>query len=202
MKRGLCAAAVLICALRPLGGLGEASWQQTVKYGKVIEETWTESDGTVLPGPEGYATITYGYEKNETTEKYFDETGAPYRMAGGYYGRIITRDSKRQITGVTYLDADGKRTVNDWGYSRIRMDYTSFGEVKFLMYYGEDKAPVIVPSLGYAGIQAEFRGKTLTRRTFIDVNENPIDGTAGYAAMVQRINKKNQVLLINLFREV
>ena len=115
-------------------------------------------------------------------------------MPGGYYGRIVTRDSKREITGITYLDADGKRAVNDWGYSRVRMDYTSFGEVKFLMYYGDNRAPMIVPGLGYAGIRTEFRGKTMTRRTFVDEKENPIDAPAGYAAQVQRVNKKNQVL--------
>lgn len=194
IKRGICAAAAVMCLGWSFGGRAEGSWQQTMKYGKVAAETWTESDGTAAPGPEGYTTVTYSYEKNETTEKYFDESGNPYRMNGGYYGRIVTRDGKRQITGITYLDADGKRASNDWGYSRIRMDYTSFGEIKFLMYYGDDKAPTVVPSLGYAGIRAEFRGKTLTRRTFLDVNENPIDGTAGYAAMVQRVNKKNQVL--------
>ena len=42
-------------------------------HGKVTTETWTESDGTTARGPEGYTTITYSYEKNETTEKYFDD---------------------------------------------------------------------------------------------------------------------------------
>ena len=196
MKRGLCAAAALLGLIWPLAGNGEASWQQTMKYGKVAQETWAESDGTVLPGPEGYATITYSYNKNETTEKYFDEKGEPYRMPGGYYGREITRDGKKQITGITYLDAEGKRALNDWGYARIRMDYTSFGEVKFLMYYGE-RSPVIVPSLGYAGIKTEFRGKTMTRRTFLDEREKPVDSAAGYAVQVHKINKKNQILGIS-----
>ena len=197
LKRGLCTAATLLLVLIQAPAVtAEASWQQTVKYGKVTQETWTESDGTVLPGPQGYATITYSYDKNETTEKYFDEKGEPFRMPGGYYGRALTRDGKRQITGITYLDAQGKLARNDWGYARIRMDYTSFGEVKFLMYYGE-RSPVIVPSLGYAGIKAEFRGKTMTRRTFLDEREKPIDGAAGYAAQVFRINKKNQILGIS-----
>ena len=194
IRRGICTAALIALAALPVAGNGEAGWQQTVKYGKVTQETWMESDGTVLAGPEGYATVTYSYDKSDTTERYYDEQGNPYRMNGGYYGRIVGRDSKKQITGITYLDANGQRTMNDWGYARIRMDYTSFGEVKFLMYYGDNRAPVIVPSLGYAGIRTEFRGKTMTRRTFLDTKEEPIDGAAGYAAQVQRINRKNQVL--------
>ena len=77
IKRGICAAAAVMCLGWPFGGRAEGSWQQTMKYGKVAAETWTESDGTAAPGPEGYTTVTYSYEKNETTEKYFDESGNP-----------------------------------------------------------------------------------------------------------------------------
>ena len=191
------------CAAAMLAGMGagcaraEGAWQQTVKYGKVVEETWTEADGTVSAGPEGYARVTYDYEKSDTTERYWDAEGNPYRMAGGYYGRTVTRDGKRQITGITYLDAEGKRALTDWGYARVRTDWTSFGEIKFVMYYGMEKSPVTVPALGYAGIRTEFRGKTMTRRTYLDPQETPTDSAEGYAVVIQRINKKNQVLGIS-----
>ncbi len=195
--RTAAAAAAALYLAAPAAGMAEPTLKETLKYGKVAEAAWTEEDGTVVPGPEGYAIVTYSYNGGDTTEQYFDAEREPWTMPGGYCGILITRDGKRQITGLEYLDDEGKRTLNNLGYGRIRIDFTSFGEAKLVTYYGLGKTPITVPSLGYASVKTEFRGKTMTRRTWLNERGNPVDTAQGYAAMVQKVNKKNQVMTIS-----
>ncbi len=197
MKTGkiLAALAAAICLMVfAVQVKADVQKQETEKYGKITEIRWVDETGAPAPGPDGYARVTYKYEGSEITERYYSVEGLPYRAAGGYCGKTVTRDSKRRITGIVYLDESGQKAENDLGYARVRIDYTSFSEVKYLSFYGAGKSPVLVPSLGYASVKTEFRGKTMTRRTWLDEKGNPIDTPKGYAAQVQRVNKKNQVL--------
>ena len=186
--------ALLFCLLWQPAARADLTRQETEKYGKVVEAVWVDETGAVCAGPEGYARVTYSYDGTETTERYYDAEGEPCQVAGGAFGLTVTRDGKRRVVGIVYLDEDGRKALNALGYARVKIDYTSFDEVKNLTFYGEGKGPVVVPSLGYASVKTEFRGKTMTRRTWMDDRGNPVDTPQGYAVLVQRINKKNQVL--------
>ena len=135
-KRWMAALAAVACLAGCRGAAAEAVRRETEKYGKVTEVVWEDENGQLTAGPDGYARVTYSYDGSDTTERYYTASGTPFRMTGGYCGLTITRDSKRRITGIVYLDEAWKRAENTLGYARVRMDYTSFGEVKFLSFYG------------------------------------------------------------------
>lgn len=199
MKRTLCCALALMMLLgvgRWEGALGEATLKETVKAGKVTEAVWTDETGSPTAGPEGWTIVRYTYGKTAgvTTEMYYDAAGEPYCTAGGYYGLTKTLDGKKRVTDIVYLDEDGRRADNGRGYSRVKMEYTSFNAVRSVSYLDESNQPVMVPSLGYAQLQCDYRGKTMTRRATLDGNGKEVDTAAGYAVITQRINKKNQVL--------
>ena len=186
----ICLAAVASCAL------GEVTLVETVKSGKVTEAVWTDSSGEPAAGPEGYTIIRYSVKKQGTEEMYFSADDEPYRMPGGYYGRLLTYDNKKRVTSIIYLDENGERTMIDAGYSRVRTDYTSFGAEKIACYYDDENHPVNVPSLGYASVETDFRGKTMTKRTYYDENGKETDCALGYAVITQKVNKKNQITSI------
>lgn len=107
------------------------------------------------------------------------------------------RDDKNRITEIRYLGADGELCLNQEGYARVTMAYTSFGALRRLSYFGTGKKRVLVPSLDYAAIECDYRGKTLTGRRYLDAEGKPAESFLGYAAMIQKVNKKNQVLGIS-----
>ena len=153
---------------------------------------------TETAGPEGYASVIYTYKGSDVFEQYYDTEGEPYETAGGYYGRRVQRDGKGRAVEIEYLDEDGKRTENAQGYAQVVTAYTSFGQLRQVNYYGENKKPVIVPSLGYSSMTIEYSGKTVTAVTFRNTKGNPVDGVEGYAVMKQKMDKKkkNQVVSI------
>ena len=187
---------LLLLALVCVAGaaFAEAIPQDKVEGGKVTERTWLDETGAAVPGPMGCARVAYSYNQRSVTEKYYDAEGNPFRVQGGYWGKTTTTDGKGQVTEVLYLNEAGEVACNDQGFARMTMSYTSFGAVRRLCYYGENgKKPVSVPSLGYAVIENDYRGKTLTKRTYLDAAGNLVETPMGYAVMVQKVNTKNQV---------
>lgn len=183
---------VTICAF----ALGEVHSENTEANGKIKDTVWKDDGGQVTEGPEGYAIVRYTYKGSETTEMYFDTEGQPFETAGGYYGRAVTRD-KGNVTEIEYLDRNGKLTLNRMGYARVSVTYFGFGEARSITYFGLNKKPVMVPSLGYASIKNEYIGKILKSRTYCDTKGKPVDCAQGYAIMKQNIKKVgpgNQVL--------
>jgi YD repeat-containing protein len=51
----------------------------------------------------------------------------------------------------------------------------------------------MVPSLGYAALKSEYRGKILTKTTWLDEKKNPVDTSLGYAVLIQTVNKNNKL---------
>ena len=188
------AAAVMVAGAFAGCSRAETTAESITEKGRIVSTVWKDETGSPAAGPEGYAEIRYTYRGADTTEMYYDAEGKPFAVLGGYYGRTVTRDGKKRVTGITFLDSIGDRAVNALGYSYIRMEYTSFGEVKKLAYYAEGKKPGTVPSLGYASITTEFSGKSVTRRTWEDENGNPVETPMGYAVMRQKLNDKHQVI--------
>ena len=189
---------MLIILAVPLTALGEIKTRDFIENGKIKETVWTDEDGQRVAGPEGYASVRYTYKGAVTTEQYFDADGNPCLSNGGYYGRRISRDGKNRIEEIDYIDQDGQRMNNLQGYAQLNMAYTSFGEIRQMSYYGENRRPVTVPSLGYASVSIDFSGKTMTGRTYKDTKGNPVDCADGYASLKQKIDKKkkNQVVSI------
>ncbi len=185
---------IVLALLLSSGSLAEVRKETVEEYGKVKRVEWKDTEtGELTAGPEGYAAVEYSYSKQTTTERYYDADMEPYCMPGGYCGKKVTTDGKKQVVQIEYLDEDGRRTLNNDGYGFVTMLYTSFGAVRRLNYYGL-KQLTVVPSLGYASVITDFRGKTVTKRTWLDEKKRPVDNAAGYAVMIQKVNKSNQVL--------
>ena len=188
--------ALIICMLAVIPAMAEISARNTEENGKVTETVWLDDNGNPAMGPEGYARVRYTYKREETIEKYFDTDGQPCQVRGGYYGKRIMRDGRGNITEIEYLDAQGNRTLNRKGFALVGITYYGFGEVRTITYYGLNKKPVTVPSLGYASIYNEYSNKTMTARTFRDAKGNPVDCADGYAAVKQKVDKRFRVLSI------
>ena len=195
LKRRIAAVAAgmyLLCAC--CGALADVKLQETRRGGRVTEAAWVDDQGKTTAGPDGYAIVRYTYKDRDTTEMYFNAEGEPCVSAGGYYGRIVTRDAKDRVSGIQYLDASGERMLNMYGYGRVTMVYTSFGELRTLKYYGLGKDTVTVPSLGYAMIEADYSGKSMTRWTYLDPDGALTEGPEGYAAVYQKVDGKYKVI--------
>lgn len=175
-------------------GLADLRPVETTKYNKVVQIVWTDENGETTEGPDGYAIVQYSYPQGFRTERYFDKDMNPYRMPDGSYGISKSTDGKGHVTEIVYLDEDGKKALNDFGYARVKMDYTSFGEMRSLRYYGTGKNCVTVPAYGFARMEVDFSGKSMTRREYQDENGKPVDTVYGYAVITQKLNKKYQVM--------
>lgn len=188
--------ALLLCVSACTGALGEIHSENTETNGKIKETVWKDESGQIVPGPEGCAIIRYAYKGSVTTEMYYDADGQPFEVSGGYYGRAVSKD-KGNVTQIEYLDRSGKQAMNQMGYSKVSITYFGFGEPRSITYFGVNKKPVMVPSLGYASVKNEYIGKLLKSRTYCDTKGRPVDNAQGYAIIKQNIKKvggSNQVL--------
>ena len=196
----LFALAALILAVAPVISARAAEWKvlEEKKGGKVSREGWVDESGSLVNGPLGYAYTTYQYDSGgAVTERYYTAEGEPFMTAGGYCGKTLKYGNKNRLEEIVYLDENGNRAMNAAGYSRVRIRYMSTGDVTYVYYYGQKNKQETVPELGYAEIENTYRGTTLTGRTWLDANQKPVDTSAGYAAMIQRVNKSNQILEIH-----
>ena len=166
--------------------------EETTKGGKVARRTWMDG-GVQVNGPEGYSYITFSYSDTTVTEKYYTADDEPFTTAGGYHARALTYGNKHRLTEITYYNEEEERTECLAGYSRVRIAYTAKGQETGVNYYDADNQLTMVPSLGYAAILNEYRGTTLTKRTYFDDVREPVDIPAGYAVMIQTVNKSNKV---------
>ena len=187
---------LLLCVLIAAAASAELKAVSKEENGKIRETVWLDENGQPAAGPEGYATVRYSYKMDNIIEQYFDTEGRPYLADGGYYGKRVQKDGKGKITEIEYLDADGQRMLNKAGYALTGITYYGFGEARTITYYGLNKKPVIVPSLGYASVYTEYSNTTMTRRTYRDEKGNPVDNTDGYAVLNQKVNKRFIVLSI------
>ena len=188
--------AAVLCLLAPLGALAEIRAVDKEENGKIKQTEWVDDAGNPAAGPDGYAAVVYNYKKDGVTEMYYDVNGKPYETDGGYYGKAVTKDLKGRVIQVEYLDESGARTLNAQGYSMVSITYFGFGEVRSITYYGLNRKPVTVPSLGYASVTCEYSSTTMTSRTYKNGKGKPVDSTEGYAAVKQKLNKSHQVIRI------
>ena len=182
-RLAVLAAAILLLAAITGGSAAEVTEEKKETGGKVTAVTWKDENGNPATGPDGYAEIRYTYGSASVTETYFDADGQPFRVSGGYYGRTVTRDGKDRIKSIEYLGKNGELTLNGMGYAMVGYTYVSFGEVRKIVYYGTNRKAVMVPSLGYAQMENEYNGTTLTKRTYMNAAGKPVDIPAGYAVM-------------------
>ena len=188
---------LLLCLIFSSMSAAEVKSVNLEENGKIKETAWQDENGQQAAGPEGYASVKYTYKtEGNTIEQYFDAEGQPYCTDGGYFGKRVQRDGRGNITEIEYLDASGQRTLNKAGYALTGIIYYGFGEPRTITYYGMNKKPVMVPSLGYASVYTEYSNKTMTRRTYRDVKGNPVDNADGYAILNQKLNKRFVVLSI------
>ena len=169
----------------------EMKLEETMKGGKISARTWKDENGATVTSPEGYAYITYHYSGSSVTEKYYTEDGQFCETLGGYASRTLTYGNKHRLTEVEYFGLDGKRKNNAAGYARVKMGYTSIGQVTHIYYYDENNNAVIPKGLEYASVVNTYRGSAVTSRAWAGINKKPVNLSAGYATMTQRVSKKN-----------
>ena len=192
IKRLTALAAAVLC-LVTAAAIAETKPQETYIGGKLSKIQWTDENGKPAAGPDGYAEVRYTYHGAEVTERYYDSEGNPYWMQGGYAGRTVTK-SKGLVTEIIYLNDKAETIMNDQGYARVTMTYTSFGGMTYLRYYGPNGRKVTVPGLGYSVMETKYSGKEITSRTWLNENGNPVNNAQGYAVMKQKLNTKHQVI--------
>ena len=176
-------AAILLLAAFTGGGTAEVTEEKKETGGRTTSVAWKDENGKPAAGPEGYAEIRYTYDSSSVKEAYFDAEGAPFQVPGGYYGRNVTRDGKNRIKSIEYLGKNGELTLNGMGYAMVGYTYVSFGEVRKVVFYGTNRKAIMVHSLGYAQMENEYSGATLTKRTYMNAAGKPVDIPAGYAVM-------------------
>ena len=111
MKRPVLILLTLLTVFALAAAQAEVTAVDTEANGKVTQTVWMDSDGSIVPGPQGYAMVRYEYKGAEKTETYYDAEGQPYESAAGCYGRKVTVDGKKRIIQIDYLGADGSRTL-------------------------------------------------------------------------------------------
>ena len=192
IQRWTALAMAALLLLAPFAGsLAEVTAEKTEARGKVTEITWKNENGTVTAGPEGYAVIRYTYKGSDTTENYYGADGEPYQTGGGYYGRIVTKDGRNNISAVSYIGKNGELTVNTLGYAKVLYKHFTSKEEREVIYCGADgKTPVMVPSLGYAQMETKHRGNVFIGRVYKDPKGDPVDIPAGYASFEIQLAKK------------
>ena len=194
IERIAALAAALLLA--PWGGSRAEVTAETVMDRKQVQSvTWRDENGNMAPGPEGYAQVRYEYAYQVVTERYYDAEGLPCRSAGGTYGKTVTRDTRNRIASIEYLGMDGRLMANTMGYAKVTYRYFSFVDAEQLVvFYGEDGNPAVVPSLGYAQVENQYNGVTLTARIYMDETGNPKDSTAGWAKLQRKMNRQHQII--------
>ena len=176
--------------------VGETQVRETVKRDKVVRREWVDENEQPAAGPEGYASVSYTYEKASVTEMYYDTDNQPFRMPGGYYGKTSVYGTAKRLTDVYYLDERGKPAVNGSGYAHMHMVYNAYDLIKSLYYYNAADKLTVVPDLGYAIERNEYRKNILIRKSFFDEKKNAVDSAEGYAVMTCELNKKGQVTAV------
>ncbi len=195
IRMGLIAAAAMIMLLAAAGA--EATVKETVKGGKVVRREWVDENGSLTAGPEGYAYVTRSISGTTVTERFFDAEGNPFAAAGGYCGQMLTYGNRHRLEEIVYVDADGKKTASVEGYARLKIAYNPAGGVTAASYFDVRNELVVVPSLGYAALKTEYRGKTPVRTTYLDADKQPVDMALGYAVRIQKVNKSSKVIGIS-----
>lgn len=186
----------MLCMVIPFSAMGDVKARNTEENGRITVTAWEDENGRPAAGPDGYASVRFTYAQQNTTEKYYDAEGQPFRVDGGYYGKRVQKDGKGNITEVEYLDEKGERTLNSQGYGLVRMAYFGFGALRSVQYYGLGKKLLDVPALGYASVQYEYSNKTMTSMTYQDNSGKPADLDSGYASVKQKTDKRFRVIAI------
>lgn len=76
--------------------------------GKEVVLTYLDKDGNPIVTNKGYTTVskTYHADNSMASERYYDLNGNPFSLKEGQYG--VKKDNNQ----VTYLDKEGKETIN------------------------------------------------------------------------------------------
>ena len=113
IRRIIALAAAVLLLAHVCAGFAETKEEKRDNRDRVTEITWKDDHGNPVAGPNGYAVIRYAYQGQKTTETYFDASGNPYKMPGGYYGRAVTLGNKNRISQIEYLGSDGRLTMTE-----------------------------------------------------------------------------------------
>ena len=111
---------------------GEAvSVRRKMKKDTVLAETFLNEAGEAVLLPEGYATVTYGYDKNGQLETitYSDAAGNKTACVQGYAAIRETRSKDGTLQRRTYLDVNGNPVNSVNGVCEERYEYDESGRL-------------------------------------------------------------------------
>ena len=173
-----------------------ATQESKYKEGKIMETRNYGADGELCAGPNGYAYVIYSYRGKDASRlaMYYNADGSLYFNKKGICGIRIRRGIKNRIIDEQYYVGEDIRGLSTDGYSRIKTNYNSKGKITAQWYYDENDHLKVVESLGYAGVQYEYRNaKYLSKTSYFDENAKLMNGPEG-AAVIQHIYGKDNAV--------
>ena len=143
-------------------------------------EEFLNDSGTIVTGNEGYAAITYEYEKSRLIARNFlgESNDRVYNLEG------VSRteyqyDQNGFKTAESFYDAEGNSTNSTEGYSKIKYVTDALGQVLCKSFFGPDDKP-IATGAGYASLRLAYNDKGLViKETVFDSQRKPTRNSNG-----------------------
>ena len=123
---------------------------------------------------------------------------AAFAGSAGAEARPLEEKKNGKTVRVTWVDEADQPAAGPEGYACVR--YTYSGKSVTESYTDTEGKPCMAGG-GYYGrtetrdaaIEHDYRGQTMTGRTYVNAGGRAVDTALGYASMTQKVNKKNQI---------
>lgn len=129
--------------------------------GRICRTTYIDEAGNPTMTSKGYAIVSFSYYESDgpysgkvERELYYDSEGNPVSLALGQYGVHKEYDENGRAFVLTYLDADGKPTATNRGYTTVVQTFWPDNSVATEQYFGINGEPYYFPE-GQAGVRKE-----------------------------------------------
>ena len=116
---------------------GVATLVREMKDGRVVKESFLDSEGKRTNNRLGVGAVVYSYDYQGGLEKvmYQDTEGNPAKCNAGYAGYIDAKDGDGATISRTLLGTDGTAAEIPAGYSEIRYFYDEYKQLSSTRYY-------------------------------------------------------------------
>lgn len=131
--------------------------------------------------------MAYGEERS--FDVYGNMTGRTYLDAdGGILQKKVTEYNDDCLpTAETYYDGNGARTLCPDGYWRKSTEYDERNNETHISYFGTDGKPITLAA-GYSQVIQEYNGdNVMARMTFLDQDDRLVNCLAGYACVEETV---------------
>lgn len=178
---------------------GKANYVIVDNYGQIVSEKQTiRMDEPLFFQIEGITNLNHKYDENDNIIYEFRTNSAGEAKAdiNGIAGTIREYDKDGNVTVLKYLDSEGHLIDGPLGYAEVYRKYSN-KHIVYEKYYSSNGNETI-SFAGYSAIEQEWDGEVLLSRTYLDVNNNPINRIDGYCkATWERNDHGTRILQLN-----